>query len=83
MTLGLWAILILGLAAVVYGAIVPARWRGWAVLLGSIVALYWLQAPLAPRYADFLLPSATIALGVAGWWLSRPSRLAVMAPAPV
>lgn len=82
MTLNLTAILVMGLAAVVYGALVPGRWRGWAVLLGSVVALFWLQAPLAPRYADFLLPCATLAIGVAGWWLSRPPRRAFMAPAP-
>lgn len=83
MTLDLTAILVLGLAAVVYAAVVPGRWRAWALLLGSVVALFWLQAPLAPRYADFFLPSATVALGVAGWWLSRPPRRAFMAPAPV
>ena len=82
MTLNLTAILVIGLAAVVYAFLVPGRWRGWAVLLGSVVALFWLQAPLAPRYADFLLPCATIAIGVAGWWLSRPPRRAFMAPAP-
>ncbi len=83
MTLGLTAILAIGLAAVVYAALIPGRWRAWAILLGSVVALFWLQAPLAPRYADFLLPSATVALGVAGWWLSRPPRRAFLAPAPV
>ncbi len=82
MTLNLSAIFVIALAAVLYAAVVSGRWRGWAILLGSIVALYWLQAPLAPRYADFLLPSATIALGVAGWWLSRPPRRALMAPVP-
>lgn len=82
MTLGLAAILVFGLAAVVYEAIIPGRWRGWALLLGSVVALFWLQAPLAPRYADFFLPSATVAIAVAGWWLSRPPRRAFMSPAP-
>ena len=81
MTLDLTAILVLGLAAVIYAAVIPGRWRAWAVLLGSIVALFWLQTPLTPRYADFLLPSATVALSVAGWWLSRPPRRAFMAPA--
>lgn len=81
MTLGLLAIFIIGLAAVLYAALIPGRWRAWAILLGSVVALFWLQAPLTPRYADFLLPSATIALGVAGWWLSRPPRRAFLAPA--
>ncbi|MCA9867797.1 MAG: MBOAT family protein [Anaerolineales bacterium] len=82
MTLYLAAIGVIGLAAVLYAAFVPGRWRGWALLLGSVVALFGLQVPLAPRYADFLLPSATVALGVAGWWLSRPARRAFMSPAP-
>lgn len=81
MSLGLVAIGALGLAALLYSALVPGRWRGWAVLLGSVVALFALQAPLAPRFADFLLPSATVALAVAGWWLSRPPRRAFLAPA--
>lgn len=83
MTLDLTAILIIGIAAVLYAALIPDRWRAWAILLGSVVALYWLQAPLTPRYADFLLPSATITLGVAGWWLSRPPRRAFLAPATI
>jgi len=81
LSLGLVAVAALGLAALLYSAFVPSRWRGWALLLGSVVALYAMQAPLAPRFADFLLPSATVALAVAGWWLSRPPRRAFLAPA--
>lgn len=81
MTLGLTAITVIGIAALLYSAFVQGRWRPWAILLGSVIALYWLQTPLTPRYADFLLPSATVALGVAGWWLSRPPRRAFLAPA--
>lgn len=81
MTLDLVAILVIVLAAVIYAAFISGRWRAWAILIGSIIAIYWLQAPLAPRYADFLLPSATIALAVAGWWLSRPAHRAFLAPA--
>ena len=80
MTLDLVAIAVMVIAALLYAALVPGRWRGWALLLGSVVALFWLQAPLAPRFADFLLPSATVALAVAGWWLSRPARRALLAP---
>lgn len=80
MTLDLPAIGVMIIAAALYGAFVPGRWRGWAVLLGSVVALFWLQAPLAPRFADFLLPGATVALAVAGWWLSRPGQRALLRP---
>jgi D-alanyl-lipoteichoic acid acyltransferase DltB (MBOAT superfamily) len=79
-TLGLTAILVLFLAAVAY-TVVPPAWRGRALLLGSLVAVFWLQPPLGPRFADFILPAATIGLGVAGWWLSRPPRSAFMAAA--
>lgn len=82
MTLDLPAILVIALAAVVV-SIIPGRWRGWAILLSSVVGVFWLQAPLAPRWADFLLPSATVALGVAGWWLSRQHRQAFLSPAPI
>lgn len=77
MTLGLVAILVLGLAAVVYSALVPRRGRRWVLMAGSIIAVYWLQAPLAPRYADFLLPSFTVGLAVIGWWLIRPQKRAL------
>ncbi|MBK8989156.1 MAG: MBOAT family protein [Chloroflexi bacterium] len=45
---------------------------GWVLLIGSTLAIYWLQAPLAPRFADTLLPTATLALAVLGWLLTRP-----------
>mgnify|MGYP001176831310 FL=1 len=80
MSLGLVEILVIALAAVLFAALIPPRWRGWAILLGSVIGIYWLQPPLAPRWADFLLPSATIALGVAGWWLSRQHQQAFLSP---
>jgi D-alanyl-lipoteichoic acid acyltransferase DltB (MBOAT superfamily) len=79
-TLGLVAIAVIGAAALVYSSVLPARFRPWFLLLGSIIALYALQAPLAPRFADFILPTALIGLTVAGWWLSRPERRALLAP---
>jgi alginate O-acetyltransferase complex protein AlgI len=72
LTLGLTAILVFGLGALAYGAFVPNRWRAWALLAGSVIAVYWLQTPLTPRFADFILPTITIGLAVAAWWLSRP-----------
>lgn len=72
MTLDLHAILILGVGTLAYGLVVPRRYRGWALLVASLVAIYWLQPPLPIRHSDFILPTATIVLAVAGWWWTRP-----------
>ncbi|MBI5668209.1 MAG: MBOAT family protein [Chloroflexi bacterium] len=60
-------------AALLYAAFAPPRWRGWLLLVGSVVALYWLQATLTIRYLDFALPTATLVLTVAMWWVTRPN----------
>lgn len=67
MTLDLRAIAIIGFAALFYAAVIPPRWRSWALLIGSVVAIYWLQSFLFIRYADFLLPTVTIVLTVLTW----------------
>ena len=71
MTFDLRAILIFGLAALPYAALLPARWRAWALLAGSVLAIYWLQPPLPIRYSDFILPTATLVLTAASWWVTR------------
>lgn len=54
------------------GLLIPARLRGWLVLAVSVIAVYWLQPPLPIRYLDFALPTATLLLTAAVWWLTRP-----------
>jgi alginate O-acetyltransferase complex protein AlgI len=71
LTLDLLAILIFCLAAVLYSGLLPARWRGWFVLVGSLVAVYWLQPPLPIRFSDYILPSVTIGLTTLAWWVTR------------
>ncbi|MFN8595799.1 MAG: MBOAT family O-acyltransferase [Anaerolineae bacterium] len=71
MTFDLRAIAIFGLAALLYG-LAPARWRGWLLLIGSVIAIYWLQPALPIRFSDFVLPTATLLLATATWWISRP-----------
>ncbi|HET7087117.1 MAG TPA: hypothetical protein VFL17_00555, partial [Anaerolineae bacterium] len=71
MTFDLRAILVFGIAALPYAALLPAGWRAWALLAGSVLAIYWLQPPLPIRYADFILPTATLLLAVASWWATR------------
>jgi D-alanyl-lipoteichoic acid acyltransferase DltB (MBOAT superfamily) len=67
----LTSILFFAVAALIYGLAVPSRRRGWLLLAGSVVAIYWLQ-PISPlRPVDFVLPTGTLVLGVAGWFLVR------------
>jgi D-alanyl-lipoteichoic acid acyltransferase DltB (MBOAT superfamily) len=64
-------IAILSGVALVYGWLLPVRWRGRVLLVLSVVGVYWLQPALAIRTLDFALPTSTLAIAVAGWWLTR------------
>jgi alginate O-acetyltransferase complex protein AlgI len=65
------AIFITGAAACLYAAFIRARGRGWALLVASVLAVYWLQPPLAIRFSDYILPTLAISLTVISWWLTR------------
>lgn len=71
MTFSLVAIGVFTAAALVYALIIRPGGRGWALLVGSIVAVYWLQPSLPIRFSDFILPTITILLTVVGWWSTR------------
>ncbi len=62
---------IFGVGALLYAALVPARWRGWALMIASVVAIYWLQPSLSIRYLDFWLPTLTLIITVLCWLLVR------------
>jgi len=66
-------ILFFSLAALLYAALLPARWRGWMLLIASVVAIYWLQPALPVRNLDFILPTATLVLAMAGWLATKPA----------
>src|SRR5258707_13385994 len=66
----LTAIAVFGFGAVLY-KFIRARGRSWALLIGSILAIYWLQPALSVRPLDFALPTATLILGILGWLLTR------------
>ncbi len=68
----LTSIALFGVGAALYGLIVPVRWRGWTLLVASVVAIYWLQPATPVRPVDFVLPTATLALGILGWLITRP-----------
>jgi alginate O-acetyltransferase complex protein AlgI len=67
MTFDLGMILLSCAAALLYAALLPARWRGWALLVASVIAVYWLQPALPIRFLDFILPTATLVLAAAVW----------------
>src|SRR5579871_1366008 len=69
MTLLNIAVFIVG--AFVFTLAIPSRWRGIALLIASITAIYWMQPALPLRPLDFILPTATLILGVVGWLLTR------------
>ena len=71
MGLGLETIGIFVLFALLYAGLIRGRARAWVLLAASVLAVFWLQPWLPIRYADFILPSLTLALTVAGWWITR------------
>jgi len=75
MTFDLLAILIAVIAAGIYSALLPARWRGWALMIASVIAVYRLQPALPIRYLDFILPTATVMIAVACWWWTRKPKI--------
>lgn len=64
-------ILVFIAAAALYLAVLPARWRGWALFAGSIVAIYWLQPPIRIRSLDFVFPTATLGVTALAWAITR------------
>jgi D-alanyl-lipoteichoic acid acyltransferase DltB (MBOAT superfamily) len=58
-------------AALVYAWLLPVRWRRWALLATSVVAVYWLQPSLPIHYLDFVLPTTTLVLTVVVWCVTN------------
>ena len=71
MTFDLRAILIFIVTAVLYAGLLPKRARAWALLVGSVVAIYWLQPNTSIRFTPFIFPTATLILTITMWWYSR------------
>jgi D-alanyl-lipoteichoic acid acyltransferase DltB (MBOAT superfamily) len=64
-------ILVFTAAAVVYVTLLPAPARKWALFLGSVLAIYWLQPATTIDNLDFIFPTATLALVALAWLISR------------
>lgn len=56
----------------IYLLFLPAQWRGWALLIASVLAMYWLQPTLNIRWLDYSLPTATLLISVVGWYWTQP-----------
>ncbi len=52
--------------------LVPIRWRPWGLMVGSVLALGWLQWSSDYNELTFVLPAATVILTVLVWWVVRP-----------
>jgi alginate O-acetyltransferase complex protein AlgI len=64
-------ILIFCAASLVCFALLRQRGRAWFILLGSILALYWLQSGSPIRNLGFWLPTATLLLAALCWAITR------------
>lgn len=52
--------------------LLPRHWRGWFVLVGSLLAIFWLQPSSPIRNLDYWLPTASLALVLFTWAIVRP-----------
>jgi len=69
-------ILVFSLTALLIGRAIPARWRGWALLVACLLAVYWMQPPTPVRNLDFWFPTAAIGLTVLVWLITSPPEAA-------
>ncbi len=63
-------ILILIAAALALRLLFPGKLRRWALLVSSVLAIFWLQPSLPIRQMDFWFPTATLGLVLASWALT-------------
>ena len=64
-------ILVFVVAALLYMILLPQNGRKWALFVGSVIAIYWLQPAIIIRKVDFIFPTATLALVTLTWIASR------------
>ena len=64
-------ILILTLACLLIGTVGRGRWRILLLMLGSILAIYWMQPSTSIRHLDFWFPTVSIGLTILVWVVTR------------
>ena len=65
-------ILVFSAAGALHRLVARGRARVWVLLVGSLVALYWLQPATPILHLDFWLPTASLGLAVIAWSATRP-----------
>lgn len=60
-------ILIFILISGIIGTIARGRWRSWAILIVSVLAIFWLQPASSIRHLDFWFPALSLALTILSW----------------
>jgi len=73
--MSLAAILVFVLYSLLVAWLLPRRWRSWALLAGSVLAVYWLQPSTPVRGLDFWLPTTSLALTVFVWAVTQSGRI--------
>lgn len=58
-------------AALPFMWLIPAQWRPWGLMIGSVLALGWLQE----SSEVLVLSAATVLLTVLVWWLVQPPEI--------
>jgi alginate O-acetyltransferase complex protein AlgI len=66
-------ILVFSLFVFLVAWLAPVKWRGWILLVSSVIAIYWMQTEMPVRNLDFWLPSASIALTIFTWVITQSS----------
>lgn len=61
------------ITGLIFSLILPIRWRKWTLLVGSVIAIYWLQPTLNIRWLDYSLPTATLGISIFCWLVTRHS----------
>jgi len=67
-------ILVFALLSGVVGWLVPVRLKTTLLLVGSVIAIYWLQPSSSIRNLDFWLPTASFALTISTWAITQPRQ---------
>ncbi len=67
-------ILVFALAALPFMWGIPAAWRPWGLMLGSLAAVAWLISDGLFTHLDLMLLMLTLLLVVAVWWAVSPER---------